>query len=43
MTQSDIDNGRVICRVGFTAAHPIERINVSLLLIGAPSQLREAA
>ena len=43
MTQSDIDAGRVICRIGFTAAHPIERITVSLLLIEAAAEMREAA
>ena len=34
--------GRVICRIGFTAAYPIERI-VSLLLIEAAAEMREAA
>jgi hypothetical protein len=43
MTQADIDAGRVVCRISFTAAHPIERITVSLLLLEAPSSLREAA
>jgi len=43
MTQADIDAGRVICRIGFTAAYPIERITVSLLLIEAAAGLREAA
>lgn len=44
MTQADIDNGRVICRIGFSAAYPIERITVSLLLLEAPSfGAREAA
>ena len=43
MTQSDIDAGRVICRIGFTAAYPIERITVSLLLIEAAAGMREAA
>src|SRR5690606_33556936 len=44
MTQADIDAGRVICRVGFTAAYPIQRISVSLLLVEAPQLgAREAA
>jgi phage tail sheath protein FI len=32
MTQSDIDNGRVIARVEFEAAIPIERITVLLAM-----------
>jgi hypothetical protein len=43
MTQADIDSGRVICRVGFTAAYPIQHIQVSLMVLEAPSQAREAA
>jgi uncharacterized protein len=44
MTPADIDSGRVICRIGFTAAYPIERIEVSLLLLEAErAQVREAA
>lgn len=36
MTQADIDSGRVICRIAFTAAYPIQHIIVSLLLLEAP-------
>jgi hypothetical protein len=45
MTQSDIDAGRAIMEIGFTAAYPVERIVVSLNLIEPPSasQSREAA
>jgi hypothetical protein len=43
MTQADVDAGRVICRVGFTAAYPIQHIQVSLMVLEAPSQAREAA
>ena len=45
MTQADLDSGRVICRVGFTAAYPIQHIEVSLLLLEAPDSgaAREAA
>jgi phage tail sheath protein FI len=43
MTQSDIDAGRVICRIGVTAAYPIERITVSLLLLQAAEGMRAAA
>jgi phage tail sheath protein FI len=32
MTQNDIDNGRVIARVEFVAASPIERITVVLAM-----------
>jgi hypothetical protein len=35
MSQADIDAGRVIARIGFTAAYPIQRIKVSLLLLEA--------
>ncbi|HEY1606404.1 MAG TPA: phage tail sheath C-terminal domain-containing protein [Allosphingosinicella sp.] len=37
MNQADIDNGRVICTIAFTAAYPIERIEVTLLLLEPPS------
>lgn len=45
MTQADIDAGRAIMQIGFTAAYPVERIVVSLNLIEPPSasQAREAA
>ena len=44
MTGADIDSGRVICRIGFTAAYPVERITVSLLLLEAAGvAAREAA
>ncbi|MBV9931301.1 MAG: phage tail sheath family protein [Alphaproteobacteria bacterium] len=45
MTQADIDNGRVICRVEFTAAYPIEHVEVSLLLLepAGGAAVREAA
>ena len=45
MTQADIDAGRAIMEIGFTAAYPVERIVVSLNLIEPPSasQSREAA
>ena len=43
MSATDIDAGRVICRIGFTAAYPIERINVSLLLLEAPTMSRKEA
>jgi hypothetical protein len=44
MTQADLDAGRVICRIGFTAAYPIQHINVSLLLLeAAGARAREAA
>ena len=32
MTQNDLDNGRVVARVVFVAASPIERIHVILAL-----------
>lgn len=44
MTQNDIDAGRAIMEVGFTAAYPVERIRVSLNLIDPlPVPAREAA
>lgn len=44
MTQSDIDAGRALMEVGFTAAYPLERIRVSLNLIDPPPvRAREAA
>jgi hypothetical protein len=45
MTQADIDAGRAIMEIGFTAAYPVERILVSLNLIEPPSaaRSREAA
>ncbi|TGX53686.1 phage tail protein [Sphingomonas gei] len=44
MTQSDIDNGRVIATLSFLPAQPIERITVVLQLIEAASATtREAA
>jgi phage tail sheath protein FI len=44
MTAADRDSGRVICRIGFTAAYPIQHIEVSLLLLEAAAcQVREAA
>lgn len=45
MTAADIDAGRVIARIGFTAAYPIQHIGVSLLLLEAAGdgQAREAA
>lgn len=44
MSQSDIDNGRTIVTIGFTAAQPIQRITVTLAL-GASGgvSLQEAA
>lgn len=35
MTPADIDSGRIVCRIGFTAAYPIQHIEVSLLLLEA--------
>ncbi len=45
MTAADMDSGRVIARIGFTAAYPIQHISVSLLLLeaAADGQAREAA
>jgi uncharacterized protein len=43
MTQSDIDAGRAIMEIGFTAAYPVERIVVSLNLIEPQPRAREAA
>jgi uncharacterized protein len=45
MTQSDIDAGRAIMEIGFTAAYPVERIVVTLNLIEPPAAAtaREAA
>lgn len=44
MTAADVDSGRIICRIGFTAAYPIQHIEVSLLLLEpADTQAREAA
>lgn len=45
MTAADIDSGRVVARVGFTAAYPIQHISVSLLLLEAAADgaAREAA
>ncbi|HET9638527.1 MAG TPA: hypothetical protein VFP12_04900 [Allosphingosinicella sp.] len=45
MTAADVDSGRVIARIGFTAAYPIQHISVSLLLLeaAADGQAREAA
>jgi len=43
MTPADIDAGRVICRIGFTAAYPIQHVTVSLMVLEAPSEAREAA
>lgn len=45
MSQADLDAGRTIMRIGFTAAFPIERIEVALSLIEPPATLpaREAA
>lgn len=44
MTAADIDAGRVICRIAYTAAYPIQHINVSLLLLEAAGNgAREAA
>ena len=40
MTQADIDAGRAIMQIGFTAAYPVERIVVSLNLIEPPSASR---
>lgn len=36
MTQNDIDNGRVVMTVAFTAAFPVERILVTLNLVEPP-------
>lgn len=45
MSQADLDNGRTIMRIGFTAAFPVERIEVSLSLLDPPTTLsrKEAA
>lgn len=43
MTQADIDAGRVIATVGFTAAQPIQRILVTLALSEGGSATRQAA
>lgn len=37
MSQADLDNGRAIMQIGFTAAYPIERIEVSLSLLDPPA------
>ena len=44
MTQSDIDAGRTVATIAFTAAQPIERILVTLALTEPPpTASREAA
>jgi hypothetical protein len=44
MTQADLDAGRAIMQIGFIAAYPVERIQVTLNLIEPPPSLaREAA
>jgi len=43
MTQFDIDAGRAIVEVGFTAAYPVVRITVSLNLIEPPRALAQEA
>lgn len=45
MTQADIDAGRLIARVGVTAAQPVQRITITLALTGGTgrAELAEAA
>lgn len=44
MTQSDIDAGRAIMEIGFTAAYPVVRVTVSLNLVEPPRvRAQEAA
>jgi phage tail sheath protein FI len=43
MTQFDIDAGRAIMEIGFTAAYPVVRITVSLNLIEPPRTLAQEA
>jgi phage tail sheath protein FI len=43
MTQSDIDAGRAIMEVGFTAAYPVVRITVSLNLVEPTRSLAQEA
>ena len=43
MSQDDIDNGRVLAEVEFTAAAAIERISVSLALRGGATRAQGAA
>jgi phage tail sheath protein FI len=43
MTQSDIDSGRVIVVISFTAAQPVERITVTLALGQSNSQITQEA
>lgn len=43
MTQNDIDAGRVIATIAFTAAQPIQRISVTLALAGGGAIIAEAA
>jgi len=43
MTQSDIDAGRAIMQIGFTAAYPVVRITVSLNLVEPPRAAAQVA
>lgn len=43
MTQSDLDAGRAIMSIGFTAAYPVERIEVSLALVEPVAMPRREA
>lgn len=45
MSQADLDAGRTIMKIGFTAAFPVERIEVALSLMEPPATLpaRQAA
>jgi phage tail sheath protein FI len=43
MTQNDIDLGRIIATVAFTAAQPIERIIVTLAMGTAGAQIQKGA
>src|SRR5262249_59913772 len=43
MTQADLDAGRLIARVAVTAAQPVQRISVTLALIGDAGVMMEAA
>jgi phage tail sheath protein FI len=43
MTQSDLDNGRVVATLAFQPAYPVERITATLALAEAGLALRGRA
>ena len=43
MTQADLDAGRIIARVSFSPAYPVERITVSLALVEPPAFIKRRA